>query len=113
MGNLSWRDQVARVYRRMAKDARYRPGAPSDGFGNITGELNMEQEVRAYAALWRSDEDSMSFWLGCPDFKLRPAMVLAVEAARACCGADQQLAVRLLRLAVDEAVHAGHERESS
>lgn len=102
-----WQEQVGGVYCRMADEARYRPAAPSDGMGNITGPLDMDTEIRTYTASWRAEEDAMNYPLGCPEYKLRPAMVLAVEAARACCGADRDLAIRLLRLALDEAENAG------
>ena len=98
-------EQIAAVYERMTAEARYRPAAPSDGFGHITvpaAELDRDAEKRDYALSWWADEDSLSFWLGCPDFPLRRMMILAVEAARACCSADRDLARKLLEMALQE-----------
>lgn len=97
-------EQIAATYRLMAGKGRYRPAAPSDGYGHITvlaAELDIDAEIRDYAASWWSAEDTLEYHLGCPDFSLRPAMILAVEAARACCGADRELAARLLALALE------------
>jgi hypothetical protein len=99
-------DQLAGTYRLMAGKGRYRPAAPSDGFGHITvpvRELSMDAEIMDYAAQWWGEEESREWHLGCPTFDLRPAMVLAVEAARACCGGDRELAARLLDLAARRA----------
>ncbi len=44
----------------MAREARYRPAAPSDGFGNITvpeDELDLDAEARAYAERWSREEE--------------------------------------------------------
>ncbi len=97
--------QIAAAYGRMAAKACYRPAAPSDGFGNITvpeAELDLAAEKRDYAAAWWAEEDSLSYWIGCADFRHRKAMILAVEAARACCGTDGQLARKLLEMALQE-----------
>lgn len=43
--------QIASAYRRMAEEADYRPGAPSDGMGNITvpsDELDIHDEIRRF-----------------------------------------------------------------
>lgn len=97
--------QIGRAYERMVREAEYRPGAPSDGYGNITGPVNLGQEQAKYAQRWLEEEDERTYWLGCPDYPLRPVMILTVEAARACAGADPELAQRLLELALDEARH--------
>lgn len=97
--------QVADTYRRMAAQARYRPAAPSDGFGTIVvplADLDIDSEARAYAQRFIAEEDEQEFWLGCPGFGDRPALVLLVEAARALCGTDTALAARLARMAADE-----------
>jgi hypothetical protein len=96
--------QLLGAYLKMAEEAQYRPAAPSDGFGNITvplEELDLDAEARKYAARWWAEEDEMTFWLGCCDYKSRPATVYAVEAARCMNGGDQTTAKRLLQLAVD------------
>jgi hypothetical protein len=97
--------QLDRAYRTMAREARYRPAAPSDGLGSITvplADLDLDAECRDYARAWWRDEDNGRFHIGCPCFETRPAMVYAVEAARALCGVDNDLARRLLQLAIDD-----------
>ncbi len=93
--------QIADTYDRMAQ-MKYRPAAPSDGFGNITvptRELDIDQEVIDYAEAWRREEDSDQYFLGCPDFEDRPALILIVEAARLLNGQDRAKAARLLTAA--------------
>lgn len=93
--------QIADAYRRMAR-MKYRPAAPSDGFGHITvpiADLDIEQEVLDYAKQWRREEDSDDYYLGCPDFDDRPALILIVEAARLLNGQDRAKAVQLLTAA--------------
>ena len=99
------RAQLEATYRRMALEGRYRPAAPSDGLGNITvppEQLDLDAEARAYAASWWADEDRMEFAVGCCNYPTRPATVFAIEAARLLCGANDDGARRMLRLALDE-----------
>lgn len=97
-------EQVADAYRTLAR-LRYRPAAPSDGFGNITvpeHKLNLEREVMGYADHWWEEEEAGKYRIGCPHYSLRPAMILVIEAARLMCGApkNRQLIKSLLREAV-------------
>ncbi len=97
-------EQIAAVYRRMADEIHYRPAAPSDGMGHITvplAELDLDAEQRDYAADWWAEEDECTFHIGCADYRMRPVMILAVEAAKACCS-DYPLARPLLEAALDE-----------
>lgn len=97
--------QVIHVYARMAREAKYRPAAPGDGLGNITvpvAELDMKQESEAYAEAWGREEQSMDFFLGCPSFGDRPALVFIVEAARLLNGVERKGAAHLLRMALAE-----------
>lgn len=97
--------QVQEIYRRMAREARYRPAAPSDGLGNITvplGQLDLGREAAAYAEAWGREEQSLDFFLGCPSFGDRPALVFLVEAARLLNGVERQGAAHLLRMALAE-----------
>jgi hypothetical protein len=103
----SIRSQIGDAYERMAVEARYRPAAPSDGFGNITvpqEELDLEQERWSYAERWWDEEDNFDFFVGCCNGATRPATIFAVEAARnLCCGTPgDTVALRLLRMAVQE-----------
>lgn len=97
--------QTISTYKRMAKEARYRPAAPSDGCGNISVHsslLDLNAEALTYAADWLKEEERMDYFLGCPDYLDRPALIFIVEAARALNGVDHGLAARLLRLALAE-----------
>ncbi|GAA1714386.1 hypothetical protein GCM10009809_08210 [Isoptericola hypogeus] len=101
--------QVASTYARMA-GLGYRPAAPSDGFGNITvplAELDLHAEAERYARAWLAQEHGQDFTIGCPSYEDRPALVLAIEAARVICGScgdprARAVAARLLRTAADE-----------
>lgn len=97
-------EQIADVYRLMAGKGRYRPAAPSDGMGHITvplRELDLDAEIALYAEAWWRQENAMDYQVGVPSFELRPALILAVETARACCSADRDLARRLLAPALE------------
>ena len=97
--------QIVDSYKRMAVVSRYRPGAPSDGLGNVVvplEDLDLEQEALQYAATWNAEENAREFHVGVCNFPTRPATIFAIEAARNMCGAEDQLALRLLRMAVSE-----------
>lgn len=103
--NETKQQQVVDTYARMAREAKYRPAAPGDGLGNITvpvAELDMKQEAEAYAEAWGREEQSMDFFLGCPSFGDRPALVFIVEAARLLNGVERKGAAHLLRMALTE-----------
>lgn len=103
--NHATQQQVVHTYARMAREAKYRPAAPGDGLGNITvpvAELDLKQEAEAYAEAWGREEQSMDFFLGCPSFGDRPALVFIVEAARLLNGVERKGAAHLLRMALAE-----------
>lgn len=89
-----------RAYVRMAQEARYYPEAPSDGFGNIVGEIDVHSESLRYAN--RADFQEHTFDIGCADFSSREALAFTVEAARAICGTNHDLAIDLLRMALSD-----------
>ena len=97
------------AYRRMAAEARYRPNAPSDGFGNIDMpliELDLDDEAARYAADWMREEQRGQFAMGVPDATTATAMVFTVEAARMICegfipGALERVE-KLLEMALEE-----------
>jgi hypothetical protein len=109
-------EQLDRAYRQMATEARYRPAAPSDGFGNITAplaDLDLDAESEAYARAWWAEEDSLSFHVGCCEYQTREATVYLIEAARALCAGNRALGHALLRLAassLDEAAGQRHQQ---
>lgn len=98
-------DQTSDAYRQMATDAHYRPAAPSDGHGNITvpiEDLDLDKEAMRYAHRWWTEEDQQDYRIGCPDFSDRPALIFTIEAARAICGVNRELAINLLELALTD-----------
>jgi hypothetical protein len=95
----------------MMSHAKYRPAAPSDGFGNIqlsTEEYNDEGrlylEAVRYAAAFNREEDTRAFSIGCSNWETNRAFILSIEAARLLAsGSDgDDNAVRLLKLAIGE-----------
>jgi hypothetical protein len=92
---------VAEAYRLMAVND-YRPAAPSDGLGNITGPLNLEREIERYCARWSEEEDSLDYRIGVGNFSTMVPLVLCIEAARLLCAGStgNKLGLKLLRLAV-------------
>lgn len=98
-------DRIAESYRRMADEARYRPKAPADVVGNIfmpDDELDLDQEVSEYVGQWRAEERKCDFTIGVTNFPTLPATIFAVEAARCMCGASDDIALKLLKMAVAE-----------
>jgi hypothetical protein len=99
--------QISFAYRAMAREAKYRPAALSDGFGNITvpeEKLNLNKEVSDYTKSWWKQEDDCKFWIGCCNFETRAATIYAVEAAQQMCGgvSGNKTASKLLRMAVKQ-----------
>lgn len=99
-------EQIIEACVAMAGEADYHPGAPSDGFGHVTVDRDALDPGGAhgltYAERWWQQEDACSFLIGCCNFPTRKATIYAVEAARAMCGANDALALDLLRMAVAE-----------
>jgi hypothetical protein len=112
--------RFAQAYLMMAR-TKYRPSAPSDGFGNI--QLSREEyndrerlfrEAVQYAAAFNRDEDrDRAFHIGCSNWETNRAFILSIEAARLLAsGSDGDgHAVRLLRLATKEITDAIHRRK--
>jgi hypothetical protein len=98
------------AYLLMAEHARYRPAAPSDGFGNIqlTSEQlrdthRLQQEAIAYALEFDEEENTDKFWIGCSDYKTNRAFVWSIEAARLLASGDaDEKAIVLLEMALEE-----------
>jgi hypothetical protein len=92
-----------KTYYRMAHEARYRPTAPGDGCGNVTiplSQLDLEDEAERFVRHFNKEEDEQRYWLGCPNYTQRSEFILLLEAARACCSADPDLALSLAEMAV-------------
>lgn len=100
---MNTQERIAYSYRRMATGARYRPAAPSDGmFSMPEDELVLDDEAKQCARRWTQAEDSRNFHVGVCNFSTRPATILAIEAAHALCGVEDDLARQLLRMALDD-----------
>jgi hypothetical protein len=98
------KEQIENAYRRMAEEAKYRPAAPSDGFGNIEGaeeDLDLDAEADSYVGRWWREEDRGIYNVGVPDAGDREALIFTIEAARLLCGTDRVHSAKLLRMAAD------------
>lgn len=99
--------QITEAYREMAEKAKYRPAAPSDGFGNITvpeKQLNLAKESEEYTRKWWDEEESLTFFTGNCDFTTRKRTIFAIEAVRNMCAGrfGDKCALKLLKMAVAE-----------
>src|SRR5262245_31327459 len=104
------------AYLLMARDARYRPQAPSDGLGNImlsekelADEARLELEASSYAIKFMKEEDDDEFFIGCSDFTTNRAFVWTIEAARLLASPDIPRAIKLLEMAIDEIKREGRD----
>jgi hypothetical protein len=95
-------EQIKETYRRLVKEGKYAPAAPSDGFGTIIGEQDTEAEAEQYISQWWEQEDDQAYYLGCPDFLARPALIFAVEGASLICGMNYEASINLFKLAISE-----------
>jgi hypothetical protein len=95
---------IVDAYAIMAERCRYRPGAVSDGYGNLDPSTPAEvtpDEVREYARRYYGEEHELSFMIGVPDYLNITTMILAIEAARLCCGGPNRDRIEaLLREAI-------------
>jgi hypothetical protein len=97
-------ERITKAYLRMARECRCRPGVSrSDGFTvDLTPEELQDEEIllreaKQYARQFVVNEDRGLFRIGCSQYPNR-ALVYAVEACRAICGARGELALDLLNL---------------
>lgn len=102
-------ERIFQASLKMADEARYRPEAPGDGFGSVDltkdqvdDPERLEMEAARYAKRFIAEESSRSFSIGVSDWSTNRALVYAVEAARALCSPDHDLALDLLKMAVKE-----------
>ena len=109
--------RFAQAYLMMAR-AKYRPAAPGDGFGNIhltedeyNDRARLYREAVRYAAEFNREEDNDVFHIGCSNWETNRAFILSIEAARLLASGDaDDLAGRLLRLAIEEIADANNRR---
>jgi hypothetical protein len=105
-------NEIARIreaYVRMATEGRYRPAAPGDAMGSIDlteEEIAdpglLDQEASQYAASFIEEEDSARFSIGVSNYRTNRAFVYVIEAAKGLCGAQDKVALRLLKMAIKE-----------
>ena len=94
--------EIKHAYRLMAERADYRPLGTSDEFDTTPlADIDLEPEMAAYVAEWWRQEDASTFRVGCCNAPTRPATIFALEAAKAMCRANDELAMRLLHLATE------------
>jgi hypothetical protein len=101
--------RFAQAYLAMSAEANYRPAAPGDGCGNISLTLDelsdprrLAMEAVKHAKHFEAEEDSGRFRVGCSNYCTNRALVWVVEAARSLCGGQDDLALKLLQMAVKE-----------
>jgi hypothetical protein len=101
--------RVREAYLNMATEGRYRPQAPGDGMGSV--DLNdeeladaarLDQEASEYAAGFIRDEDAGQFNIGTSNYQTNRALVYVIEAAKSLCGGQNQVSLRLLKMAIKE-----------
>lgn len=107
-----WRfNRYKEAYLEMAKRARYRPGAPSDGMGNIDmtdaefrDPVILDREAAKYALGFLKQDDDMEYPLGCPHGPFNKAFFYAIETAQLLCGGvgAEEHALELLKMAIEE-----------
>jgi hypothetical protein len=107
-----WRfNRYKEAYLEMAKRARYRPGAPSDGMGNIDmtdrdfrDPVILNREASKYAIGFLKEDDDMEYYMGCPHGPFNKAFFYAIEVARLLCGGvgAEEPALELLKMATEE-----------
>lgn len=80
--------QLKQTYAELSRVLRERP------------EGSIEQFIKS----WWVEEQSAGceFWLGCPDWRDRPSMVLLVYAIRCLCGMRHREAMQLVEMAVKQ-----------
>ena len=78
--------RYAETYRAMAKFDR--PGAPGDGMGNVNLTIaqikdrdRLNKEAQVHAEEFATEEDGLTFWVGCGDFETNRAFFWTIEAA--------------------------------
>jgi hypothetical protein len=83
---------VCRSISNDGRAAKYRPAAPSDGYGSIQlspeelrDQERLYREAVEYAVRFRREEDRCTFRIGCSSYTTNRAFVLSIEAARLLC----------------------------
>jgi hypothetical protein len=107
------------AYLRMVSHAKYRPEAPSDGWGHIllsqeqvADTIRLEMEAWLASLRWHHEDEQLSFSVtGCPDYRCTATMYFALQAAQLCCSGPNPCIRRVLELAL-EALPDGDEQQA-
>ena len=104
-------ERICEAYLAMVKHAQYRPAAPSDlTEEQLADRAQLANEAHAYAVNFITDEDTCKHGIGVTDYSTNRAVVYAIEAARALCGAEKLLALKLLEMALAKVKEASTEQ---
>jgi hypothetical protein len=113
-------ERFTEAYIRMVNIARYRPAAPGDGFGGIyysKAELEdlqiLEDEVARYNEEFKKEEQQQCFLIGRSTWETNRALVYIIEAARSINGANNEVALKLLKMATDDIEEAEQRKISA
>jgi hypothetical protein len=104
MAHIKEHARIREAYLAMAKTARFRPAAPMGGTTSSEEELadQLEEEATAYATKFIEEEDGLKFSIGISNSQTTRALVYAIEAARRLCCVNNDVAAKLLDMAVAE-----------
>jgi hypothetical protein len=116
-----WRFERYRdAYLKMARETKYRPGAPSDGWGNIllsreelADSTRLQREAEEYGIDFVKQDDAMVYPMGCPNGAVNQAFFYTIEAARLLCSdyEGNRLAKKLLKMALGQITEAEKDRQ--
>ena len=101
--------RIVEAYKAMADEARYRPAAPGDGCGSVSlskeecrDQELLHEEARRYARRFiETENDGGEFRIGVSNYDTNRALVYVIEAARSLCGAQDDLARDLIKMAAE------------
>ena len=88
------------TYRKMA-EVGYRPGA-CDRFEPIACPVDLEAEIVDYARRFVAADATCEHRIGTANFQTLGVLPFLIEAARLLCGASNEMALQMARLAVAE-----------
>lgn len=103
-------DRYVEAYYEMAAKAKYRPAARSDGFGNIPAGVDylndpneLEREANTYAKRIYEQDNKKCFQVqASSNYRTNRALVYVLEAAANLCAVQDDLALKLLRMAIND-----------
>lgn len=104
--------RLVEAYLEMAKTAKFRPEAPSDGFGNIMlepeeledGDILAAEAERYAKRLIQQENQSKIAIIGCTNGSYNKLFVYLLNAAQMCCGTSDSFPFlkRLVKMSMDE-----------